>query len=420
MTNEMLARKHIEEESSYSTGILTSILAGLGWLFDAYVINIYALALPFIATTFNLKPVALGIVASMFVLGYTIGTIGFGYITDLLGRKPTLSISILGYSVITALSGLSPNVITFAILRFLTGVGGGGELPVGATFTTENWPAKHRGIGITLMYIGYPIGYLMAVFAAYILVPSLGWRWIFIGAIIPGLLILIIRSKLEESKRYLIMKKEHEEKGIKKGSYRELFSNKKYLRSFITGALIYISLAYGYYSLSVFLPTFITKTLHQSYIQMIHYMIYLTLSYLIFTIIAGYLSDIIGRKPVAILSALIAGGGGYIMFSQTNPHYFLLYGLLPYAAWVGMTWTVSIAYVNEIFPTRIRGTGFGASVGAGRVISIFAPIISGFLASRIGFAGAFRISASIWLLMILGYMIGPKETKRKVLEEISE
>ncbi|MEM4098062.1 MAG: MFS transporter, partial [Candidatus Micrarchaeaceae archaeon] len=137
-----------------------------------------------------------------------------------------------------------------------------------------------------------------------------------------------------------------------------------------------------------------------------------------FTAIAGYLSDVIGRKPVAIFSALIAGIGGYVMFLQTNLSSFLLWGLLPYAAWVGMTWTVSIAYVNEIFPTRMRGTGFGASVGVGRVVSIFAPIISGFLASRIGFAGAFRLNAFIWILMIAGYLIGPKETKGKTLEAI--
>ena len=144
-------------------GVATSVLAGLGWLFDSFVINIYALALPFIALSFHAKPLALGFVASLFLFGYTIGTIGFGILTDYLGRKRTLSLSIAGYAVITALTALSSSIAILGAMRFLTGIGGGGELPVGATFTAEMWPAKRRGWGIALMYIGYPLGYLLAV-----------------------------------------------------------------------------------------------------------------------------------------------------------------------------------------------------------------------------------------------------------------
>lgn len=407
-------------QGSTSDGVVTSTLSGLGWLFDSFVISIYPLTLPFIAKDFHLRPVALGFVASLFLLGYTIGTIGFGILSDKMGRKGTLSISIAGYGVVTALTGFVGSVGILGLARFLTGLGGGGELPVAATFTSEMWPARKRGWGIGLMYAGYPLGYLLALAAASVMIPHWGWRGVYFVAIVPAVLILLIRQVMKESPRFQhvqkLMKEEHSNSRTKAG-WRAVFGNKQNRRHLLIGVLIYIPLTYCYYALSVFLPSYMQKSLHLSYNGVLTDLTILTVAYLLWVIIVAWLSDIVGRKILGIATAVIGGVGALLMFSTTSPTVFLLIGLVAYPAYVGLTWTIGIAYVTEIFPTAVRGSGFGMSVGAGRITSILAPTISGAIASSIGLAGAFKIAAAVWILMIIGLLLGP-ETKGRTLEEI--
>lgn len=407
------------------TGLAASLISGLGWLFDAYVINIYALVLPLIALSFHASPANLGFIASLFLTGYAVGTIGFGLLTDHVGRKKSLSLSIGGYTVLTALTGLSPNVGAMGALRFLTGVGGGGELPVGATFTSEMWPARRRGLGIGLMYSGYPLGYLLAIGAAGI-AGITGWRWIFVLSLIPGALIVLIRSALKESPRFVaVQRRMRERSAAARGSGRDFLNARTILadrvqrKHLLIGVLIYIPLAYCYYALSVFLPSYVHSALGLSYDQTLGYLALLTTSYFVLAIVTAWLSDIVGRKPTAIASAVIAGVGGLIMFSTHSHAVFLAVGMIAYPAWAGLTWTVGIAYVNEIFPTAIRGSGFGLSVGAGRIVSIAAPTIGGLLAGSMGLGGGFKIAAALWVLLIIGFLLGP-ETNRKSLEDIAE
>ncbi len=143
----------------------TITLAGsLGWFFDAYVITIYALTVPLIATDFDTDTTVLsGLVGSIFLVGYTIGTIGFGICGDRFGRRSSLGVSIVGYGVATALTAFVNGVASLGFLRFLTGVGGGGELSIGSPYVSEVWDRKHRGIGIGIMFAFYPLGYLFSI-----------------------------------------------------------------------------------------------------------------------------------------------------------------------------------------------------------------------------------------------------------------
>ena len=108
--------------------------AGLGYGFDSYAVNIYGLVLPEIKKTLHITEAQAGYIGSIFLLGYTIGTVGFGLAADRWGRKTTLGASILLYGTTTALAGLTTNIAAFTGLRFLTGVGGAGELAVGAPY----------------------------------------------------------------------------------------------------------------------------------------------------------------------------------------------------------------------------------------------------------------------------------------------
>ena len=126
---------------------LVTLAAGLGYGFDSYAVNLFGMLGPAIMADLHLTVRQFGLIGSIFLLGYTLGTIGFGALPDRFGRRDTLGWSILIYGVTTALGGLATGTVAFTVLRFRTGVGGAGELAVGAPYTAEMWPKRWRGVG---------------------------------------------------------------------------------------------------------------------------------------------------------------------------------------------------------------------------------------------------------------------------------
>jgi putative MFS transporter len=158
---------------AFRDALLVAIAAGWGYGFDSYAVNIYSLVLPLIAVTLHASLGLLGVIGSIFLVGYTIGTIGFGIAADRFGRRDTLGASILLYGMTTTLGGLATSIPLFAGLRFLTGVGGAGELAVGAPYTAEVWPAKVRALGTGgVIFSLFSLGYISAAGAALLLVPN--------------------------------------------------------------------------------------------------------------------------------------------------------------------------------------------------------------------------------------------------------
>src|ERR1700722_14669145 len=126
---------------------LIAFSSGLGFLFDAYVVNIYSFVLPLIVVSFSLSTMAAGVIGSVMLAGYTLGTFAFGWAADRFGGQDTLGASTFLYGITTAVSGLAATAGVFGALRFLTGLGGAGELSVGVPYTLEAWPARRRAIG---------------------------------------------------------------------------------------------------------------------------------------------------------------------------------------------------------------------------------------------------------------------------------
>jgi putative MFS transporter len=180
-----------------------TLAASLGWFFDAYVITIYALTVPLLAAEFHLATNILsGAIGSIFLFGYTIGTIGFGVSGDRFGRRVMLGVSVVGYGVVTALTALASGIGSLAAFRFLTGLGGEGELSIGSPYVTEVWSRNNRSIGIGIMFAFYPLGYLFSILVFRLVTPIWGWRAVYLFSLVPALIILALRFRLEESPRF--------------------------------------------------------------------------------------------------------------------------------------------------------------------------------------------------------------------------
>ncbi len=399
--------------------LLVAMAAGVGYGFDSYAVNIYGLVLPGIQETLDVSLAALGAIGSIFLVGYTVGTIGFGLAADRYGRKDTLGISILVYGLTTSLAGLTTNLYMFAGLRFLTGVGGAGELAVGAPYTAEMFPARTRCLGTGgIMFSLYSLGYILAAATALIVVPQWGWQLTFILAAVPCLLIFVFRRLLQESVRYTIAKleaKAAEAKGQAPPEKLKIWAIPEARRRIYIGWLIYSANAFGYWGMTVFLTTFMVKKFGVTPTQAILYAMLFYVVQFVLCYVGSGLADLFGRRPVAILGALMMMGATVVGATTDSFTVYLVCGGLTIGL-LGWLWSIGDTYIAELFPTEIRGTGFGISVGGGRVVSIFAPFVVGWAISAYGPAVPYFAMAAIWILTIVGYWLGP-ETAKKELEE---
>ncbi|HEY2250529.1 MAG TPA: MFS transporter, partial [Planctomycetaceae bacterium] len=221
------------------------VVAALGWLFDCLDQQLFILARP--AAMKDLLPklddpkafqesvkIYGNYATSIFLVGWASGGLIFGVLGDRIGRAKTMLMTILIYSLCTGLSALSTGFWDFALYRFLTGLGVGGEFAVGVALVAEVMPARARPYTLGLLQAISAFGNISAalinigfgVAEEQGLVTS-PWRWMFVIGAIPALLALVIRRRLKEPERW--EKASHEGAVAKQlGSYAELFRNPRW------------------------------------------------------------------------------------------------------------------------------------------------------------------------------------------------
>ena len=186
--------------NSYNAKVLAICI--LGWAFDIYEATIMQLVTPLLIKEWDITPATMGFVTTVSRWIGLIGTFLFPVLADLYGRKPALIWSILGYSVLTGLTGFSTGWIMLLIFSSLTRIALAGENPVGMLMVTETAPTKWRATALGGLVGGYPLGYMLCSAAALIVVPLWGWRSLYFLGILPALLVLWIRIGIKESPRY--------------------------------------------------------------------------------------------------------------------------------------------------------------------------------------------------------------------------
>lgn len=402
--------------------ILVALAAGVGYGFDSYAVNIYSLVLPGIRESLDLSLSAAGMIGSIFLIGYTVGTIGFGIAADRFGRRDTLGVSILVYGSTTALAGLTTNVGMFTGLRFLTGVGGAGELAVGAPYTAEMFPAKVRCLGTGgIMFSLYSLGYILAGGTALYVVPRWGWELTFVLAIIPAFSIFVFRRLLQESVRFTMAKLEAKAAAAKHGVAQtkvKIWQIPEARRRIYLGWMIYSANAFGYWGMTTFLTTYMVERFGASAAEAIMWAMLFYVVQFVLCYVGSGLADFLGRRPAAIGGAIMMMIATVLGATTDDFSTYLIYGGITIGL-LGWLWSIGDTYIAELFPTEIRGTGFGISVGGGRVVSIFAPFLVGWAISTFGLGVPYLAMTALWLLTIAGYLLGP-ETAGKELEETGD
>lgn len=392
---------------------LVTLAASLGWLFDSVVVNLFTVALPELESVFKLTAIGTGVLSSLFLLGYALGTLAGGTIADYIGRRASLGLSIILYTIFSALTGFASSFGMLAGLRFLTGIGAGTELPVGAAYVAEVASDKSRGTWIGVMNSVFSLGIFVAALA---LTVFGSWRGAFMSTFVMGALVLLVRSRARESPRFARVKKDIDSGRLvrKRPTIAEVFGPSYRART-IRVLLLWLGYWTFWWSWSIFVPSYLGAGLAVPKPDVIKVMMGYALAAFVAQIFAGWLSDWIGRRP-AMVGVIVLAIVAIWLWSTASPG---TVGVVTGAAAFALALApvgVMLTYTTELFPTALRGTGQSMTMGIARLIAVGAPTTSGFVAAAHGTSGEFRFSSCFLLLALLCVFLGP-ETRGTVLDD---
>lgn len=424
------------------------IIAALGWLFDTMDQNLYSIVrAP--SLTVLLKPqftnvlgvtdtVGLtaavkakgGLITAIFLLGWSAGGFFFGILGDRLGRTRTMILTILIYAVFTGLSGLVQSWEMYAVTRFLTALGVGGEWAAGAALVAETFPQRSRPMALGFLQALSAVGNMVAALVTL----SLGnleanWRWAYFVGALPAFLVIWISRSVEEPQKW---KDARQRASMEKelGSIGQLFSDPVLRRNTIAATLMATAgvaalWGVGFFSADMLREQLLkigivdkTKLGHMSSAVFLVQQIGAFFGIYLFAVFAERFS----RRSAFSLWFLLAWPSILAYFwgvaksgQSAFPVAMLLAPIMGFCTlgpFSGFT-----IYFPELFPTRLRATGCGFCYNAARVFAAGAPFALGSLAGKMGgYAPAATVVTSVYLLGFVGAWLGP-ETKGMPLPE---
>ncbi len=189
---------------------LKGFLVGLvviSWIvtfFDGYDLNVIGFAAPYFAKDFGLTKVMIGNVFSIGLFGLLVGGFLFGHLGDRIGRRPSIILTTLLFGLFTLLIAFAHSYATLLLFRFLLGIAAGGLLPLSWALNIEYAPKRYRATVVTLIMIGYSVGTALGGPVANWLIPTWGWRSVFVfGGALSLVASAALYVMLPESIRYL-------------------------------------------------------------------------------------------------------------------------------------------------------------------------------------------------------------------------
>jgi MFS family permease len=331
-------------------------------------------------------------------------------LADRIGRVRTLQITIAMYTIFTVLCGFAPNFETLLIFRALQGLGFGGEWAAGAALVAEYSQAKYRGRTVAFVQSAWAVGWGLSV-VVYTVVFSVAsddvaWRVMFWTGVIPALLVLWVRKSVKDAPRA-------EERRLAtrtKGTLRQIFKG-DLLRTTFFAALLATGVQGGYYTISTWLPSYLKKTRELTVIGTGGYLAFLITGAFAGYICGGYLTDLMGRKKTFLTFALLSAAL-IVAYTQipTGANGLVLVLGFPLGFSMSAIFSGFGAFLAELYPTDLRGTGQGFTYNFGRAVGAVFPTVVGFL----GVGGAMVFGALGYGVAALA-LLGLPETRGRDL-----
>ncbi|NLV29745.1 MAG: MFS transporter [Acidobacteria bacterium] len=393
----------IDDSRLNRVSVSVILLCGLVMLMDGYDYTIITVAAPVIMKEWGVGPGAFSWAFSAAFFGYLFGAVGFGVLSDRIGRKRTLMLASCVFSTGTLLVYFSHSLESLIAIRVFTGIGIGGAVPCAITLTSEYSPLKGRGKYVSVMYSGFLVGIVLGGYLAGFMLERLGWRPLFlVGFFAPLAAIVLVGLKLPESARWLAARPQGERErrtlsrlvakirpgvvltgearfvsagsGGARGALRELFAGR--LR-WVTPAL------WAYYLVSSIAVFFIGSWSPQLLVLKgfgASTAAYITGSINVLVaagcLLSGFYFDRFGFRSGAWLHA-VAAAAVLVTGGMQSAGFVLL--LMASAFFINSAHMAVTILAPIVYPPGCRNKGAGAAVAAGRIGAILGPPIGGYL-----------------------------------------
>ncbi len=400
------------------------VATGLGWGLDGFDWTMFAYALPAISASLGLSASKGPFVVACSLVASAVGGVVGGTLADRFGRVRVLTVVILAYALFTALTATSQNFGQLLVWRILEGFAFGSEWAVGAALLAEYAVPAQRGRTMGLLQSTYAVGWAFST-AVYLILfnslkPGVAWRYLFLVGVLPAIAAFFIRLTVKDRVR---TRPAHSSISF------PLLFERAIRRTTILATLFGVGGQATYYSVFVFLPTFLIKDRGQTVVGTATYSWVVIAGSFIGYVVAGFIHDALGRRPAFTLyfvgsAAAIAAfvlvpiNGSFTTYAVS---FFLGFFASGQAAGYG-------SFLAELFPSRMRGAGQGLAYNAGRGLAALGPGFIGITAGAIGlgdsimivgFCGCALAVTCIWLLPETRGMVIVEPERRREAEPVA-
>ena len=383
----------------------SAVLASyLGWTLDAFDFFILVFVVKDVAATFGTDVKSVSYALFLTLAARPVGALVFGLAADKYGRRPTLMVDIILFSVLEFASGFAPSLAAFLGLRVLFGVAMGGEWGVGASLTMETIDPKARGIVSGLLQAGYPSGYLLASIVFTVLYPLIGWRGMFMVGAAPALLVLYIRSHVDESPVFL-----SRERQARASLAAVLRAN---ARLFAFAVVLMGAFNFFSHGTQDLYPTFLREQMRFSPHVTGIIAIVFNIGAMCGGVAFGTLSERIGRRRAIAIAALCALPAVPFWAYGGTPVILAVGGFVLQFAVQG-AWGVVPVYLNELSPDAVRGTFPGFAYQIGNLIASYNAVIQSDIAEHVngGYAFGLALVAVVVAVLVAGLALAGPDPK---------
>jgi MFS transporter, AAHS family, 4-hydroxybenzoate transporter len=373
-------------------------------MIDGFDTQCIAFVAPEIANNWHVEPSSFGPVFGAGLLGGMLGAMTLGLAGDRFGRKPVLVGAVVLFAVCSLVTPLASSIAYLAALRFVTGLGLGGALPIAISLTSEYAPRRLRATVVALMFCGFPLGAVVGGFAMAKLIPLFGWTSAFFaGGAIPLVLLPFLVVWVPESIRFLALKGDRAailsildrmklakdwngdlEPAIEAPApLSSLFAKGRALGTALLWTAFFLSLLMSYFLLN-WIPMLARQEGH-SVEDAVIAVAMINLGAVIGCVVLGQLAGRFGQARV--ISAGYAFGALAIMgigYAGTSSGLLFIISALSGMLTVGAQ-MCTVALCASFYETRLRATGVGWTMGIGRIGAIMGPVLGGILIGA-GFA----------------------------------
>lgn len=353
----------------------TVLTCFLGWTIDAFDFFIMIFVVTDIAKEFGVTITDITWAITLTLGLRVLGAAAFGRLADRYGRRPALIINVVTFTAFQVLTGFSPSLTIFLVLRSLYGIAMGGEWGIGASLAMESIPERWRGLVSGVLQSGYSFGYLLAAVLYGVGYEYLGWRGMFMVAAVPSLLLLVLIMGVQESPVW------KEQQKVKQPGMLEVMRGRWKLVLYAV-VLMFAAATFSHGTQDLY-PVFLKLHHGLSVHQVATIAIVYNIGAILGCLCGGTLSQKIGRRRELMLAA-----AAVVMilpfWAQSTGMVWIAVLAFAMQFLVQCTFGVMPAHLNEISPASMRGTFPGFTYQCGNMLAAGNATIQAVLADRLG------------------------------------